>query len=121
MTRQEYVAACQEENKSLLQSTHVLLEYKRDRHRRKIGVVLAYKQPDGQVLVGYSKCHIGMDEFDRDIGIAKAVKRAAPVNRLVEYLTKRNGDAGVAGDVPNSLELDVLAMCERAARFFAIR
>lgn len=45
----------------------------------KIGVVVAYLTPNGQLYMGASKCNIRADQFDRWIGVYKALRTAYPV------------------------------------------
>jgi hypothetical protein len=109
MSRELFAAQCREANKGLL-SSGALLRYSRDNRKRKLGVVIAFKR-DNVVQVGYSKCNVQLEEFDRDIGIAKAIQRAQPLEQYLHFQVP----------VPNSMEMDILAMCERAARYFKVR
>lgn len=106
MTKQGYLNACSTFANSFLAIQKPLLRYKRDRNRRKIGVVLAFRDK-GVVKIGYSKCHVSMEPFDKAIGIYKAYQRAKPVEQLF-----------LDTEVPNSMRSDILEMTERANRYF---
>ena len=72
---------------SLLQMLRkpTILEYVRDKHRKKIGVMIAFvatnNDEDDRILIGWSKCKVrgkkeDTDTFNRDRGIYIAVHRA---------------------------------------------
>ena len=71
---------------------HPILEYVRDNHRRKIGVMLAYTRYN-KVYIGWSKCRVKgnegkQDKFDRDRGMDIAVNRA---EKYFEYPLSHKG------------------------------
>ncbi len=63
-----------------------ILEYVRDKHRRKIGVMIAIvtfcADEDDRIIIGWSKCKVraekkeDTDTFDRERGIHIAIQRA---------------------------------------------
>lgn len=55
-----------------------LLEYTRDKHRHRTGVMLAFPQ-DNEILIGWSKCKTrgkNKDKFDKKLGVDIAKARA---------------------------------------------
>ncbi len=71
---------------------HPILEYVRDKHRCKIGVMLAYTRYN-RVYIGWSKCRVKgekdkQDKFDRDTGIGIAQGRA---EKYFEYPLSSKG------------------------------
>lgn len=76
--RAQYIQKCRQDNEAMVQYLgKVLMRYVRDRRRRKVGVVVAIKGQADQPALGYSKCHSKKDLFNRDIGLALALHRAA--------------------------------------------
>lgn len=49
--------------------------YLRDRHGRLTGLLLAFKKDD-EVCIGWSKCKMKMDRFNKKVGLYIAAQRA---------------------------------------------
>lgn len=105
--RKEYSEKCRQKNDEVLKEKY-LLKYERDKHGRPVGVVVAFKK-NGEVLVGWSRCHTKLEPFDKHIGINKALNRAVHHN-LVD----------VVGEVPRPLLSYLLDIRERAERYFKV-
>lgn len=54
----------------------VLKRYVRNKKKFPVGVLVAFKRPtDSQVVIGWSKCHMNMDNFDKHMGTYVAINR----------------------------------------------
>lgn len=51
--------------------------------KEKVGMMVAFVKPNepNQILIGFSKCHIGLDEFDWNLGEQIAMSRALYYHR----------------------------------------
>lgn len=58
-----------------------LIEYVRNRKGQLVGVVVAQKiKPDSPFYgIGWSKCHVGMDTFNKDMGLTIARVRSQEI------------------------------------------
>lgn len=84
-----------------------LVQYLRDRKGRKVGCLLAYRDPaHGALRVGWSRCHVGRDNFDRGLAVTKAFDRAVPIDEL---------DLDAA---PHSARAALAHFAARARRFY---
>lgn len=93
---------------AVLNKGKYLLYYVRDRKNRKIGLVLAYKDPHvGCIKIGWSKCNIKLDNFNKIYGLWKAIKRAKPIG-VFTY------------NVPHSLGQVYNRMLDRAVKYFKV-
>lgn len=54
----------------------MLKQFVRNDKRNKVGVLVAKQINDTDVSIGWSKCHMGMDKFDKARGEKIAVDRA---------------------------------------------
>lgn len=54
-------------------------QYMRDEKRNKIGVMIAI-QDGNKMYLGFSKCNMSMDQFDKTIGTQMAIGRARKYN-----------------------------------------
>ena len=73
--RKNYVEKCRSENEAELKEKY-LLKYERNKKGERVGVVLAFKDAEGVVKIGWSRCHTKLEPFNKYIGVNKAVKRA---------------------------------------------
>jgi hypothetical protein len=81
--RTQYIADCRAFNEAFIRTKgKVLIEHLRDECGHKVGVVVAFKDSDGKVKLGWSKCHVPMDKFDKDIGLYKAWDKLQPVGEV---------------------------------------
>lgn len=107
--RKDFITQCRRATESFF-SRHkhqVLVQYKRDSKNCKVGVVVAFKDAEGVVRIGMSKCHVQLEKFDRYIGLAKAID---------------NAYKGLAqNEIPNSLKTLVNIMVARATRYFKVQ
>lgn len=79
VARCAYVEKCRRENETELNQKY-LLKYERNNKGERVGVVLAYKDAEGIVKIGWSRCHTKLEPFNKYIGVNKAVKRSVPVD-----------------------------------------
>jgi hypothetical protein len=84
-----------------------LIEYVRDRHNQKVGVVVACKmEGTDTVVIGHSKANLSRgDKFDKKLGINIAIERAIH---------------GSDVPAPSSLSLMVEKMKARAIKYFKV-
>lgn len=54
----------------------MIRRYVRDKRRNPVGVLIAYKTQDGEVVYGWSKCNTKEDRFNKVHGVAIAFNRA---------------------------------------------
>lgn len=88
-----------------------LIYYKRNQHGQKLGVMVAFKDTNGIVYVGASKCNKSAgDKFNKYIGISKAIDGAISCN--LEHKIYRA--------IPSSMVKDIPAMLSRINRYFKI-
>jgi hypothetical protein len=104
MSKKDYVAVCKKENQTVLNQKH-LLKYERNKHGQPIGVVIAFKD-EGIIKLGWSKCNLSAEPFDKQIGINKAISRAVDYRQVDER------------DVPRGTREEVLEMIARLQRYF---
>jgi len=84
-----------------------LVEYIRDRHNQKVGVVVACKfEGSNDIIIGHSKVNISRgDWFDKALGLNIALDRAVRGSRV---------------PVPSSSVIMVNKMRERAIKYFKV-
>ena len=107
VARSHYVSQCKTENQTVLNNKY-LLKYERDNHGRHVGVVIAFKDSEGKVKIGWSRCHTKLEPFDKHIGINKAIRRA----KFYKELDER--------DAPRGIKEDLVEMLGRAERYFQL-
>lgn len=77
--KNEYIAHCQKESQEFLKTHKYLLRYVKNPHGHKVGVVLIalLDNTEGKSMLffGWSKCHVGLDVFNKWIGVYKAIQR----------------------------------------------
>jgi hypothetical protein len=78
--RRSFIAFCVTRNQ-LWRSEHprYLLEYLRETANTKSGCVVLFKDAD-TINIGWSKCNTDAEEFDRDIALYKAIRKARPLS-----------------------------------------
>lgn len=110
VARRQYSHLCKEENVRALNGKH-LIKYERDKHGRPVGVLLAFKDSNGNVQLGWSRCNTKLEGFDKHIGINKAIKRATNI---------KNVDPVLLGKMPHQTQEELLDMRGRAERYFQV-
>ena len=106
LTKTVHLLHLEEEANQILSCFKPLIQYIRDKNNRKVGVLLGYKDADGELMIGWSKCNIKRDKFNRDLAITKAFSR-------------RELNAGKWADgLPQSLRETYQSFCDRCVRFF---
>lgn len=84
-SRKEYIAECRADFEDLRKDHKILLHYILDRKGRRIGVLLAAKPIDSdRPLLGWSLCNIKRDQFNKYIGICKALDRLQHGNPMID-------------------------------------
>lgn len=78
------------------------------------GVVLALKSPRGPVKLGWSKCNLQRDKFNKQEGIKKALKNLHPIDNLIDC-------NGFQEKMTTTVYPQVQKMAKRAKRFFKIQ
>jgi hypothetical protein len=79
--------------------------YIRDDKKRPIGVLYAKKVADDRIKVGWSKCNVRCDVFDKKKGRAIAEGRALTGSNM---------------ELPRDVAKRIDAFCERAAKYFKV-
>jgi hypothetical protein len=102
MSRASHVEFCKKSNQEVL-NNKFLLKYKRDSKGNRTGVIISFRDNDGVVKVGWSKCNTKLESFDKHIGIHKAIECARMTN---------------PHNIPHSIKRDLVEMQERALRYF---
>lgn len=97
------------EAECLRQPKALIWEYTRDADRRRIGVVVALKEGE-RVVFGWSKC-CTKDQFDKEFGIAVAVRRA--YTRAAEV--REHDD-----EIPRQIKKHMERFYGRALRYFKL-
>lgn len=106
-TRKEYVEECTKTVREMFDKKEILVSYLRNHLKQKIGCVVGWR--DGNdVAVGWSKCNLNGDRFDRFIGIKKAMSLGAREPSDILYL-----DAGPVNQA-------ILEMKQRGRRYFKL-
>ncbi|MAG26111.1 hypothetical protein CMI47_11080 [Candidatus Pacearchaeota archaeon] len=83
-----------------------ILEYVKNRKGQRVGVFVAAVQADGNVQIGWSKCHGTKDKWNRERGIEIASRRAK---------------SGTNISIPEPLNGKIDDFVERARRYFKDR
>lgn len=102
----------------------MLIRYARKKNRHPIGVVVADIK-DGKLRIGWSKCHLSLDRWNRKEGLRMAVARLDRHGERLAKMTRtelaswtheveENGITRTAPVVPDSLHDIVLWMQEKA-------
>lgn len=89
VARSAYVEKCRNENEAELNQKY-LLKYERNNKGERVGVVLAYKDAEGVVKIGWSRCHTKLEPFNKYIGVNKAIKRAVPLDSVTFMFERAN-------------------------------
>lgn len=104
--RKQYAELCKQENQQVLQDKH-LLKYERNKSGQPVGVVIAFKDGDSNVVkLGWSRCNTNAESFDKNIGIKKAISRAVDYRQVDER------------DAPYATRKEILDMIDRLNRYF---
>ena len=70
---------------------------------RRVGVFAAYVSSENEIVVGWSKCNIKRDKFDKGLGQRIALGRAG---------------LRIIAKIPQKYEPEVMMMVERAKKYF---
>jgi hypothetical protein len=103
--REQYIEQCKQENQKVLSTRH-LLKYERDKNGQPVGVVIAFKDENEIVKLGWSKCNVKEEQFNKNIGINKAISRARDYREVDER------------DAPYKTQKEISDMIERLGRYF---
>jgi hypothetical protein len=96
--------------KQFHQQNKVLKRYVRNRKQLPVGVLVAFKRPtDSQIVIGWSKCHMSMDTFDKHMGTYVAINRG-----LVHPIEKDS-------DVPQIVRKSLETFRERVKKYFKLK
>ena len=84
----------------------MITEYvrKSSKDRTKVGALAAYKTPDGQISIGFSRWNERLDDYDPKLGM-KVAKDRAQKDRA-------------CSDIPRSLKKHIKPFVNRAKRYF---
>ena len=102
-SKKEFIGRCREANRSFLRRHKCLIEYQRNSKNQKVGVVIAFGEGSG-FRIGYSKCNVTLEKFDKQIGLAKAIQNA--------YTTWHENEP------PNSMRRLIKKMLARSNLYF---
>ena len=82
----------------------MIFEYVRDTNRRKIGILVALNKNQ----IGWSKCNIKKDRFDKEMGLKIAIGRAnkAPLFLMENY------------ELPRDIHYNIRPFINRVCRYF---
>jgi hypothetical protein len=108
--RKEFIAECRKVFEDTRKDNKILIHYILDRKGRRVGVLLAAKpvEADGP-LMGWSLCNIKRDQFNKYIGIAKALDRLQHGSPMIDDDTFY---------FPTSIETDLPYFAARVERYF---
>ncbi len=81
-----------------------LKQFVRNKDGTKVGIFVALRQED-KILIGWSKCHMRLDKFNKKVGITIATNRA--------YLAEKRDFV-----LPHSMRDNFLNFEDRAIRYF---
>jgi hypothetical protein len=79
------------------------------------GIVVALKSPRGGVKVGWSKCNLKLDKFNKIEGVKYALKNLHPLDEVVQNYESKENELRV----PHALEPQVLRMAKRADKYYS--
>lgn len=99
-----------------IKNQKMIWEYVRDRKNRKVGVVIAYRTGEGNIMLGWSLCD-KKDRFDRIIGLNKAIIRAKYLD-LFQKVGNRIWSHNMTDNVPHSVTDTFISVSERAKRYY---
>lgn len=109
-SRKAYIEDCKREFEEVRKDNKILLHYILDRKGRRIGVILAAKPVGGDSpLMGWSLCNMKRDQFNKYIGINKALTRLQHGNPTIDDETLF---------FPNTVEAEIPYFMSRVERYF---
>lgn len=107
-----------------------LVSYKKNVRGQKVGVLIAFKDENGNINLGFSKCnHKAGDKFNKYIGLSKAIDNTMQIvsNDCLFYNPVESIENGFRAEWPNRYDVipfsmikDVINMVERLKRYFKI-
>jgi hypothetical protein len=88
----------------------VLKRYVRNKKMLPVGVLVAFKRPsDSKVVIGWSKCHVSLDTFDKHMGTFVAINRG--LKHPIDDQAK---------DVPQVVKNSLVTFRERVKKYFKV-
>jgi hypothetical protein len=110
--RNAYITECRNNFKEVQKDNKVLIHYIRNRKGQRRGVILAAK-PEGSdhPLMGWSLCNMKRDNFNKYIGITKALDRLQHGNPMIDNETFF---------IPVTIEDELERFSERVERYFKV-
>lgn len=115
MNLTEYIKSCSNVVDTYTKNCKLIYSYVRDRKNRKVGVVIAFTNYK-TVYVGWSKCNIKLDKFNKYIGLEKAINSAEPADHIQRVNGKMFGR--YMKKVPYSVVPFLSKMIERSKRYY---
>ena len=108
--RNEYIESCIADFREVQKDNKLVIHYVLDRKGRRCGVIVA-ALPEGsnKPLMGWSLCNMKKDNFNKYIGIMKALDRLQHGNPMIDDGTFF---------IPPSIEWDLPYFSERVERYF---
>ena len=116
MTLNYYLIQCYDQIKEHINNHKMILQYVRNRHNQKCGVVVAYKKQE-KVMIGYSLCN-KKDRYDKLIGLNKAINRAQSIDSFQIYGNEIYDKDGLK--IPFSVMNTVLKVIDRGRRYYKL-
>ena len=119
---QQYEADCREfVNGFKSDNPRTIVQHIRSRNRRKIGVIVAFRGMQGEIRAGFSLCNVKKERrgFNSLIGLRKAIQRSLPVDEIDFEICYRSDDPGTHNGVPQGARRTMLAVCDRARKYFS--
>ena len=108
--RKLYIDKCRAEFEEIRKDNKLLIHYILDRKRRRVGVLVAAKPDGGEVpLMGWSLCNMKRDNFNKYIGLCKALDRLQHGNPVID-------DEDFF--IPNTVACELPHFSERVERYF---
>jgi hypothetical protein len=110
--RNAYITECRDKFREVQKDNKVLIHYIRNRKDQRCGVILAAK-PEGSdhPLMGWSLCNMKRDNFNKYIGIMKALDRLQHGNPMIDDGTFF---------IPTTIENELERFSERVERYFKV-
>jgi len=93
----DYELRHNEDWKDMINRKELLIEFLRDKHRQRVGVLVALKNAEHGFTVGYTKQHKKLDEWSRNFSVNLAIERAK-VNRPRKLWSEEENPLHIAED-----------------------
>ena len=112
----EYTLLCNNIIDKYIKYQKMIWQYVRDRKNRKVGVVIAYRTDEGNIMLGWSLCN-KKDKFDKTIALNKATQRAKHIG-VFQKIGNRIWSYNMEDNVPRSITNTFINVSERAKRYY---